>query len=344
MDLPTPGQTRSSSTVETPDFTASNMFCATESPRPDMAMNGRRILPFSGTNDDTEIKADSYYTEKLAAADHRAQNIVSAAEDQAAQVKAQSDHDKAESERTLDLLKIETNNFRSEILTSYAKHVELIKNIPALAAEQIREIEEKVYVAPAAPAQTAEPVEEIVEEPVEEPVEAPAEEPAEEIAEEPAPAEEPTAEEEPAAEEPAAVEEQPEEPIEEPTEEPAAEPIDEAEAEPAAQEDDDFTGALLDGGAADDAADDYTEFDDVAEPDEDDDLGHGFSIAEEFDADASEEDFATYAMPEVEDFDLGDGSKNVSRNGTVYEVVDDIEEEDEEDDQESFFRSFFKKK
>ncbi|MBR2957087.1 MAG: hypothetical protein IKC20_02420 [Clostridia bacterium] len=33
---------------------------------------------------------------------------------------------------------------------------------------------------------------------------------------------------------------------------------------------------------------------------------------------------------------------NVSKSGTVYEVVDDIDDED--DDEESFFRGFFKKK
>ena len=65
----------------------------------------------------------------------------------------------------------------------------------------------------------------------------------------------------------------------------------------------------------------------------------GFSFAEEL------EDGEEYANFTIEGFDSIE-TGNVSKNGTVYEVVDDIDDDDvgEDSDAESFFRGFFKKK
>ena len=67
----------------------------------------------------------------------------------------------------------------------------------------------------------------------------------------------------------------------------------------------------------------------------------GFSFAEELD---DGEEFENFTIEGFESIERG----NVSKNGTVYEVVDDIDDDDEDDedddDAESFFRGFFKKK
>ena len=68
----------------------------------------------------------------------------------------------------------------------------------------------------------------------------------------------------------------------------------------------------------------------------------GFSFAEELD---DGEEFENFTIEGFESIERG----NVSKNGTVYEVVDDIDEDDDDededdDDAESFFRGFFKKK
>ncbi|MBQ7102009.1 MAG: hypothetical protein IJN81_10255, partial [Clostridia bacterium] len=65
------------------------------------------------------------------------------------------------------------------------------------------------------------------------------------------------------------------------------------------------------------------------------DEGKGFSFAEEL---ADGEDFQDMPVEES----VVETATNVSKSGTVYEVVDDIDDED--DDEESFFRGFFKKK
>ena len=66
----------------------------------------------------------------------------------------------------------------------------------------------------------------------------------------------------------------------------------------------------------------------------------GFSFAEEI---ADGEDYDDFTIEGFDSIESG----NVSKNGTVYEVVDDIDEDDEDEedsDAESFFRGFFKKK
>ena len=65
----------------------------------------------------------------------------------------------------------------------------------------------------------------------------------------------------------------------------------------------------------------------------------GFSFAEEL---ADGEEYADFTIEGFESIESG----NVSKNGTVYEVVDDIDEDEDDDssDAESFFRGFFKKK
>ncbi|MBQ5825487.1 MAG: hypothetical protein IIW48_11870, partial [Clostridia bacterium] len=74
--------------------------------------------------------------------------------------------------------------------------------------------------------------------------------------------------------------------------------------------------------------------------DDEDDL-KGFSFAEEL---AEGEDFENFTIEGFDSIESG----NVSKNGTVYEVVDDIDNDDDDDDDESdtesFFRGIFKKK
>ena len=65
-----------------------------------------------------------------------------------------------------------------------------------------------------------------------------------------------------------------------------------------------------------------------------------FRFPEEFD---DSEEFENFTIEGFESSESG----NVSKSGTVYEVVDDIDEDEDEDDDEdaeSFFRGFFKKK
>ena len=85
---------------------------------------------------------------------------------------------------------------------------------------------------------------------------------------------------------------------------------------------------------------DEEEFEEIEDEDDESEVSSmGFSFAEEL------EDSEEYDNFTIEGFDSM-GSDNISKTGTVYEVVDDIDEDedDEDSDAESFFRGFFKKK
>ena len=86
---------------------------------------------------DKMLKADNYYNEKVAAADKKAAETVAAAEQRAAEINAQNALEQAEQQKLIDLLKLEANDFRSSLLVAYAEHIELIKKLPELAAEQV---------------------------------------------------------------------------------------------------------------------------------------------------------------------------------------------------------------
>ena len=53
----------------------------------------------------------------------------------------------AEQQKLIDMLKLEANDFRSALLMSYAEHIELIKKLPELAAEEVAAMTAAAVVA-----------------------------------------------------------------------------------------------------------------------------------------------------------------------------------------------------